>query len=275
MNLEEVKNFACNLAREAGELVKDVYSSGQCSTVEQKSSPVDLVTETDQAVEALIIKRIKSTYPDHKFIGEESVADGAKCQLTEEPTWIVDPIDGTTNFVHRIPNVAICIGFCIGKVPTLGVVYNPCTDELFVAVKGKGATCNGVKINVSNQTDLSKSIIMTEFGSSRDEERMNKIFENMKSVVTNPVHGVRSIGTAALNMMNVAKGCSEAYYEFGVHCWDYCAASVVVTEAGGVCVDTTGKELDLMSRRVIAACNISIAKSLSDKIIHQMELPRD
>lgn len=275
MDLEEIVEFATTLAKEAGKKIEEVFEGGECSVVELKSSPVDLVTETDQNVEKLIIERIKTSYPKHKFIGEESVAGGGKCNLTDEPTWIVDPIDGTTNFVHRIPQVAICLGFCVGKVPLAGVIYNPISKQMFTAIRGKGAFCNGKKLKVSPEQNLTKSVIMTEFGSSRDPDKMDKIFANMRSVVTTPVHGVRSFGTAAINMCQVALGVAQAYYEFGMHCWDYCAASVIVEEAGGVCVDTTGGEMDLMARRIIAACNPEIASSLSKRIVTQMQFPRD
>lgn len=275
VKIDEIVEFASSLAIEAGKKIQQVFESGQSSLVELKSSPVDLVTETDQQVEKLIIAKIKSQYPDHHFIGEESVADGAKCNLTDAPTWIVDPIDGTTNFVHRVPKVAICLGFCVGKLPVAGVVYNPITCQMFTAIKGKGAYCNGKQLKVSDQQNLTKSIIMTEFGSSREKEKMDKIFSNLNSVVTTPVHGIRSFGSAAINMCQVASGVAEAYYEFGIHCWDYCAASVIVREAGGVCIDTQGGDLQLMSRRVIAACNTDIATSLCSRIIHQVEFARD
>lgn len=272
-DLDEIISFASSLAKETGEKVVEAFSG--ISSVSLKSGPADLVTETDQLVERLIIEGIKNKYPDHKFIGEESVADGKKCELTNEPTWIVDPIDGTTNFVHRVPKVAICMGFCLESIPVAGVVYNPVSGELFTAIKGKGAFCNGKKLKVSPEQDLKKSLIMTEFGSSRDVENMNKIFTNLQSLIQTPVHGIRSFGTAAINMMQVALGISQAYYEFGIHCWDYCAASVIVQEAGGVCIDTEGGEMNLMSRRLIAACNPQIASALSKRIKIHMELPRD
>lgn len=275
MDVNEVVEFAKSLAKEAGQKILQVYEGGESSVIELKSSPVDLVTETDQLVEKLIISKIKHQYPHHKFIGEESVANGEKCCLTDDPTWIVDPIDGTTNFVHRVPKVAICLGFCVKKVPVAGVVYNPVSGEMFVGIKGKGAFCNGRRLNVSKETNLTQSIIMTEFGSSRDPDKMNKIFGNLQSVVTTPVHGIRSFGTAAINMCQVALGVAQAYYEFGIHCWDYCAASVIVQEAGGVCIDTTGGELDLMSRRIIASCSSEIATSLSSRIVNQIQFPRD
>lgn len=119
-------------------------------TVLTKTSNTDLVTETDQAVEKLLIEGLSKAFPSHKFIGEESAAAGQKYTLTDAPTWIIDPIDGTTNFVHRIPLVAICLGLTINKEPVIGIVYNPITNEIFSAIKGRGAFKNGFPIHVSN-----------------------------------------------------------------------------------------------------------------------------
>jgi len=273
MDVEKVMEFACLLAVNAGKAIKEAFEG--TSVVSLKSSPADLVTETDQLVEKLIIEGIKKEYPSHHFIGEESVADGGKCNLTNEPTWIVDPIDGTTNFVHRVPMTVICMGFCLNGKPVAGLVYNPITCEMFHAIRGKGAFCNGRKLKVSAEKDMTKSLIMTEFGSSLEEERLNNVFTNMRSVLSNPIHGIRSFGTCAVNMCQVALGTAQGYYEFGVHCWDYCAASVIVEEAGGVCIDTKGGDLDLMSRRIIAACNPEIARAISGRIKVHMELTRD
>jgi len=187
MDLSEVVNFASSLAKETGKTIKKAFSGK--SHVSTKSSPSDLVTETDQLVEKLLINGIKQKYPTHKFIGEESTAGGAECNLTDEPTWIIDPIDGTTNFVHRLPQIVICLGFCLNGKPTAGIIYNPIQDQLFTAIRGQGAYCNDVRLKVSTETDLTQSLIMTELGSSREEEIMNKVFANMKSILSTPVHG--------------------------------------------------------------------------------------
>ncbi|XP_077967807.1 inositol monophosphatase 1-like [Styela clava] len=270
---EEYFAFAIELAKKVGPMIRDAFYSEK--EILTKSCTTDLVTETDQNVEKTILEAIKNSYPKHDFIGEESVAGGLKCNLTDAPTWIVDPIDGTTNFVHRFPYVAVCIGFVWKKERLFGVVYNPILNEMFTAFKGKGANLNDKKLKVSKEQDLGKSMIMTECGSSRDPKHLDKIFKNMQSVISAPVHAIHSLGSAACNICMVAQGGAEAYYEFGIHCWDYCAAGIIVEEAGGVVIDTQGGELDLMRRRIIAANNMSVAKSLSNVIVEQMELPRD
>ncbi|XP_037537372.1 inositol monophosphatase 1-like [Nematolebias whitei] len=123
------------------------------------------------------------------FIGEESVAAGESCVLTDEPTWIIDPIDGTTNFVHAFPLVAISIGFSINKQVEVGVVYSCLEDKMFTARRGKGAFCNGQPLQVSDQTDIHHSIISTEFGSNRDPEAVDKMFCSLRNILSLPVHG--------------------------------------------------------------------------------------
>uniref|UniRef100_A0A3Q3B9F9 Inositol-1-monophosphatase n=1 Tax=Kryptolebias marmoratus TaxID=37003 RepID=A0A3Q3B9F9_KRYMA len=206
--------------------------------------------------------------------GEESVAAGEACILTDDPTWIIDPIDGTTNFVHAFPFVAISIGFSINKQVEVGVIYSCLEDKMFTARRGKGAFCNGEPLQVSDQTDIHQAIICTEFGSNRDPEVVDKMFCSLRNILSLPVQGVRGAGTAAINMCLVASGCVEAYYEIGVHVWDFAAGSLMVTEAGGVLMDVDGGELDLMSRRIIAANSRTIAERLV-KEIAPFRLPRD
>ncbi|XP_056913307.1 inositol monophosphatase 1 isoform X4 [Takifugu flavidus] len=231
-----------------------------------KSSSVDLVTQTDQKVEQLIIQSVKEKFPTHRFIGEESVAAGEPCVLSDEPTWIIDPIDGTTNFVHRFPFVAVSIGFSVNKQVEFGVVYSCLEDKMFTARRGRGSFCNGDPLQVSEQKAIQQSIIATEFGSDRDPEVVDKIFSSLRNILCIPVHGIRSAGTAAINMCLVASGCVEAYYEIGMHVWDLAAASLIVSEAGGVLMDVEGGPFDLMSRRVIAANNRTIAERISGEI---------
>uniref|UniRef100_A0A8C7T1H5 Inositol-1-monophosphatase n=1 Tax=Oncorhynchus mykiss TaxID=8022 RepID=A0A8C7T1H5_ONCMY len=194
------------------------------------------------------------------FIGEESVAAGEPCVLTDNPTWIVDPVDGTTNFVHGHSFLS-----CFSQLE-FGVVYSCIEDKMYTARKGKGAFCNGQILNVSDQKEISQSIIATEFGSNRDTEVVDKIFSSMRKILCLPIHGIRGVGTAATNMCLVASGCVEAYYEIGIHCWDIAAGAIIVTEAGGVLMDVDGGPLDLMSRRVVAANNKIIAERIVKEI---------
>lgn len=260
------------VARTAGKVVREALRDDR--KVMTKSSSVDLVTQTDQQVEQLIIQSVKEKFPTHRFIGEESVAAGEPCVLTDEPTWIIDPIDGTTNFVHAFPFVAISIGFSVKKQMEFGVVYSCLEDKMYTARRGRGAFCNGEPLQVSQQQDIGQSIVATEFGSNRDPEVVDKIFTSLRSVLSIPVHGVRGAGTAAVNMCLVASGCVEAYYEIGMHVWDLAAGSLIVSEAGGVLLDVEGGPADLMSRRILAANNRTIADRLVEEIV-SFSLVRD
>ncbi|XP_052036834.1 inositol monophosphatase 1 [Apodemus sylvaticus] len=269
---QECMDYAVVLARQAGEMIREALKTEM--NVMIKSSPADLVTVTDQKVEKMLMSSIKEKYPYHGFIGEESVAAGEKTVLTEQPTWIIDPIDGTTNFVHRFPFVAVSIGFLVNKEMEFGVVYSCVEDKMYTGRKGKGAYCNGQKLQVSKQEDITKSLLVTELGSSRKPETLRIILSNMEKLCSIPIHGIRSVGTAAVNMCLVATGGADAYYEMGIHCWDMAGAGIIVTEAGGVLMDVTGEPFDLMSRRVIAANNIELAKKIA-KEIEIIPLQRD
>ncbi|XP_043544118.1 inositol monophosphatase 1 isoform X1 [Chiloscyllium plagiosum] len=261
---QDCMEVAVTIARKAGAVICDALRKEQ--TVQIKSSPADLVTETDQNVEKMIIGTLKEKFPSHSFIGEESVADGAASMLTDNPTWIIDPIDGTTNFVHRFPFVAVSIGFSVNKQSEIGIVYSCMEDKMYTARRGQGAFCNGQQLKVSGQEDISKALIVTELGSNRTPEVLKTVLSNMEKLISIPSHGVRAMGTAAVNMCMVATGGADAYYEMGIHCWDMAAATLIVSEAGGVVLDISGGPFDLMSRRVIVASSRAIAERIAKEV---------
>lgn len=269
---KECMDHCVEVTKRAGEMIREALQKD--IAVMQKSSPVDLVTETDQKVEQLIISSIKEKYPTHSFIGEESVAAGAPSVLTDDPTWIIDPIDGTTNFVHRFPFVSVSIGFTVKKEIEFGIVYSCIEDKMYTARKGKGAFCNGVPIKVSGQEDIRQSLVLTEMGFKKDSVRFNTMLANVKAILSIPVHGIRSPGSAAVNMCLVACGSADAYYHMGIHCWDMAGGAAVVTEAGGVIMDISGGPFDLMSRRLIVASSKAIAERIV-KEITEFQVGRD
>uniref|UniRef100_A0A8C5S3C2 Inositol-1-monophosphatase n=1 Tax=Laticauda laticaudata TaxID=8630 RepID=A0A8C5S3C2_LATLA len=218
-------------------------------TVMIKSSPADLVTVTDQKVENMIISSIKEKYPSHSFIGEESVAAGAGSILTDNPTWIIDPIDGTTNFVHRYFFQSVDVAFLLSQME-FGIVYSCVEDKMYTGRKGKGAFCNGQKLQVSKQRDITKALLVSELGSNRDPEVIKTVLSNMQRLLSIPIHGIRAVGTAAVNMCLVATGGADAYYEMGIHCWDMAGAGIIILEAGGVLLDISGK---ICSKQMIAS----------------------
>lgn len=259
---------AVRVAREAGKVIREAAESE--IKVCTKSSTVDLVTKTDERVEKIIFTALKKEFGEnaHCFIGEESVAKGKACILTKKPTWIIDPVDGTTNFVHGFPFVAVSIAFAVDKELEFGVVYSCFEDKMYKARKGKGAFCDDEKITVSDVKEIKKSIIISEHGTDRSPEKVKKIFSTMQKILCIPVHGLRGSGTAATNMCLVACGAVEAFFEIGIHCWDIAAGAVIVREAGGVLLDVNGGPFDLMSRRMITANNETIA----ERIIKEIEI---
>uniref|UniRef100_A0A667YUZ7 Inositol-1-monophosphatase n=1 Tax=Myripristis murdjan TaxID=586833 RepID=A0A667YUZ7_9TELE len=263
---QEAFEHAIAVARKAGEEVRDALQNEV--KIMTKSSSVDLVTKTDERVEKIIISSVKEKFPTHSLIGEESVAAGEPCVFTDNPTWIIDPVDGTTNFVHGFPFVAVSIGFAVKKELEFGIVYSCLEDKMYTGRKGKGAFCNGEKLEVSDVKDINKSMIISEHGCDRNKEKVTKIFSTMQKILCIPVHGLRGSGTAATNMCLVASGAVEAFFEIGIHCWDIAAGAVIVKEAGGVLLDVNGGPFDLMSRRMVSANNRQIA----DRIIKEIEI---
>ncbi|KAK7865358.1 hypothetical protein R5R35_006839 [Gryllus longicercus] len=247
------------LTRNAGKIVREHHNKGKKVTI--KSCDVDLVTETDQQVEKLLVTSLLTKFPGHKYIGEEAVADGKPCELTDEPTWIIDPVDGTMNFVHGYPNFCISVALWIKKKPSIGIIYNPILELMFTAQTGKGAFLNGNRISTSSVKDLEKGLLAMEFGTSRDPEKMAVVMENTQ-ILLPLLHGIRSSGSAALNMAMVAMGGADCYFEFGIHVWDIAAGVPLIQEAGGFVSDPAGGELDPLSRRVLVASNEEFAKKI-------------
>lgn len=267
VNIDECCNLAVKLAHEAGKVIRQAIDREK--SIEIKASNVDLVTETDKKVEELLRDGFISQFPNHCFIGEETPG----CELTDAPTWIIDPVDGTMNFVHRFPYNAVSIGFAVNKEIVLGVVYNPILDRMYTGVKGKGAYCNGKKLKASDVQELSQALVITEFGSDRSAENVEQLFSNIRHVV-DKAHGVRMMGSAALNMCAVAAGEADAYFEYTIHCWDMAAGKVIAEEAGATVIDPEGGDLDILSRRVLCTSSANLAKTLSKELKH-LQFPRD
>ncbi|KRX92429.1 Inositol monophosphatase ttx-7 [Trichinella pseudospiralis] len=297
----EAYRVVLRLVQESGNLIRDAFRRAGAVNVMTKTSDVDLVTDVDQKVEQVLVDGIRSKFPDHQFIGEESTAMGKKGTFTDAPTWIIDPIDGTTNFVHkytlhfeanllfkaelfvfqRVPYVCISIALYMKKEPRIGIVYNPILEELFTARKGLGAFRNGFPIQSSNTTGmfflLNKALLLLTFGVQNRFSLPNAVdvyLQNNKRIVEQGIRGHRSFGSAALNMCYVALGCADAYIEFGLHCWDIAAGRLIVEEAGGLVIDPSGGPIDIMARRVLACSTAELGKAIGD-IVEVIDLPKD
>ncbi|CCG80870.1 Putative uncharacterized protein [Taphrina deformans PYCC 5710] len=265
IDLEALRDFAVDVARRAGTMITSARSDQKSSAAEKKNS-VDLVTEVDQAVEAFIIQEIKQRYPEHKFIGEETYSASGQTAsiLNDEPTWIVDPIDGTTNFIHGFPFVAVSIGFAIKQVPTVGVVYGPFLDYMYTGIKGQGSFLNDQKLPLNSPAPkiggLGNCVVAVEWGSDRTEDGNLKVksdtYFNLTRQGGGMCHSLRSLGSAALNLCAVASGSMDCYVEGGMWEWDICAGWVILTEAGGLMTTANPaeeiKEPGLCDRMILA-----------------------
>uniref|UniRef100_A0A336K7I9 Inositol-1-monophosphatase n=1 Tax=Culicoides sonorensis TaxID=179676 RepID=A0A336K7I9_CULSO len=261
------------LVDEVGEIIASRFFAPKENVI-TKTSNIDFVTETDQQVEKHLINGITAKFPSHKFIGEEETSEGKVAELTNDPTWIIDPVDGTLNFVHGFPHSCVSIALLVDKVAEIGIVYNPVLNQKFVARRGKGATYNNRPIHVSSVTKLENALICTETGTARDESKMVVVMENINKL-TRLAHGIRCLGAAALNICMVALGGADCYIEFGLHAWDMAAGELIVREAGGVSLDPSGGPLDLMSRRCLVAATQELANEVIAQITQYHPLPRD
>lgn len=257
---------AISVAKSAGEIIKTGFHRKK--KVSCKTSFSDLVTETDREVERHVVDALKAKFPDHKFIGEETSSEtNEKLCLTDDPTWILDPVDGTCNFVHSIPHTCISLALLRNKRTVVGVIYNPLTDELYRAAEGDGAFCNDEKISVSGEETLEKSVIICDVWSSTDPRKIECTMKNMETLI-DKIQGFRAFGSGALNMCYVARGICEAYFEYGIHCWDMAAADLIVREAGGVFLDPSGVDFDVMKRRVLCCSSQELARQLVKLLVH-------
>ena len=168
-----------------------------------------------------------------------SSSESKKINLTDNPTWVIDPLDGTTNFVHGFPFVCISIGLVLNKEPVLGLIYNPILNEMYWGIKNKGSYLNGNKLPlIKNKpiNSLQKSLFIIEFGVFFGQDKLNTIIENITNMLSIPSHGIRSLGSTALDIMQVAKGSADFFFSVGFHAWDVAAAKVILKESGGVMI---------------------------------------
>lgn len=231
------------LAREAGKLI--AAALGSAEQVDRKS-PINLVTEVDRNAEELIVAGLTDAFPDHAIVAEESSPD----RPPEGPCWYIDPIDGTTNFVHGLPHCAVSIGFADGGRMQAAVVHDPCKDETFTAERGKGAHLNGSPIRVSSCETLGDSLVVTGFPYDRREHAGFYMAYFEKFLVS--CRDLRRYGSASLDLCYVAAGRFDGFWEWELAPWDTAAGWLVVEEAGGAVSDFDGSGYDPWLPRVLA-----------------------
>lgn len=237
-------DLAIEVAREAGALLRDRVSTDL--NVDHKGT-IDLVTDVDRASEAMIVARLREAYPHHRLVGEEGT--GQQAPGSGGFGWLIDPIDGTTNYAHGYPHFAVSIALERDSLPLLGVVYDPMRDELFAAARGRGATVNGAALHVSTTSLLIRSLLATGFPYDLSQRRAsNALWQAFNS----QVQGVRRDGSAALDLCYVAAGRTDGFWERPLNAWDMAAGVLIVTEAGGTVTSLTGGPYDIHDHQVLA-----------------------
>ena len=185
--------------------------------------------------------------------------------FTNKPTWIIDPIDGTMNFVHSNPLVVTSVGLAINKKLVLGIINAPMINHMYTAITGKGAFMNGEKIKTSGVKKLKEALVIMEISVGGNERKKNCCLANI-AMLSEKAHAVRCPGPAALDIAWVGGGSADAYFHSGFHCWDMAAGIVIVKEAGGAVYSVNGEQADLMSRGVLVASSEQLALELSKSI---------
>ncbi|RCS59538.1 inositol monophosphatase family protein [Parvibium lacunae] len=241
-------NTAVKAARLAGKIINRASLDIDLVKVSRKQQN-DFVTEVDQAAEAAIIDTLLQAYPNHAILAEES-GQSRSGQADSEYVWIIDPLDGTTNFIHGFPQYCISIGLQHRGQLTQAVVYDPSRDELFTASKGAGAYLNNKRIRVSNRTRMNEALIGTGFP-FRDLDTLDLYLDMFRTITANSA-GIRRPGAAALDLAYVACGRFDGFFEIGLMPWDIAAGSLLVQESGGLIGDFSGNSGYLEHGNVLA-----------------------
>ncbi|MBF0217588.1 MAG: inositol monophosphatase [Candidatus Omnitrophica bacterium] len=248
----KILEVAVRAAKEAGRYA--LAHMGKLKEIEEKTSMNDLVTDVDKHCEKTIIGIILKEFPEHSIIAEES----GKTINEEEYHWVIDPLDGTTNYAHTLPIFCTSIGVMRGPKVIAGAIYDPSRDELFTASDGKGAFLNGKRISVSASTKVNSSLLVTGFAYDIDGRLLAlPYFTEM----LRHARAVRRLGSAALDLSYVASGRFDGFWEFGLNPWDMAAGQLLVKEAGGIVTDMEGEELNIFKKNIIAS-NSSIHSEL-------------
>ncbi len=240
--------IAVKAARRAGNVINRGARELDLLTVTAKG-PKDYVSEVDRAAEAAIVETLLGAYPDHGILAEEGTAKGANPEA--ENVWIIDPLDGTTNFLHGFPQYCVSIALAHNGQVTQGVIYDPVRNDLFTATRGRGAFLNDRRIRVSRRQHLRECLIGTGFP-FRDGRYLDTYMLMMRAMIEQTA-GLRRPGAAALDLAYVAAGFYDGFWEVGLNPWDVAAGSLMIQEAGGLIGDLAGEGDFLHGGQVIAA----------------------
>lgn len=233
------------IAKSAGEIIKNYF--GKNFSIEYKSDVKNLVTQADKESEKTIIEFIKKKYPSHGIIAEESGEESSSAEYL----WVIDPLDGTSNFAHGLPIFSVSIGVVFKKEIIIGVVFDIMRDKLYFAEKGSGAFRGDVKLSVSKNSKIEESFLVTGFPYNISENPENA-FEKFIAM-TKVSRAVRRLGSAAIDFCYVAEGVFDGFWEVHLNPWDICAGKLLVEEAGGLVTDFFGNPIDIFNKTILAS----------------------
>ncbi len=242
---ESFRDVAVDAARQAGAFLRSRF--GTRPAVSYKGSPTNLVTEMDRGAEAIILDAIRRRFPGHSILAEESGALAG----SEPHRWIVDPLDGTTNYAHGFPIYGVSIALELDGALEVGVIYDPSREEIFVAERGHGATVNGAPLRVSATAALGQSLLGTSYPNDIRDAPRDNLLEH--AGIMHRCRSVRSIGSAVLGLAAVAAGRLDGYWEQRLGPWDVAAGALVIREAGGTVTAVGGAPLDLAAPSITAS----------------------
>jgi myo-inositol-1(or 4)-monophosphatase len=248
MDINAVDTFAKQLVKEAGERIKKSFSN--VLNIETKSHANDLVTNMDREIEQYFIHKLKGHFPEHRVLGEEGV--GSNPKELSGVVWIIDPIDGTMNFVHQQRNFAISIGIYEDGVGKIGLIYDVVHDELYHAKKGEGAFLNDKQLSPLSDVKVEEAVIGLNSTWVTQNRRIDR---NILSPLVKAVRGTRSYGSAAIEMAYVAAGRLDSYITLRLSPWDFAAGIILVEEVGGVCTTLKGEKLNLLGENSVFIAN--------------------
>ncbi|XP_017098305.1 uncharacterized protein [Drosophila bipectinata] len=262
--IEELYNFIHPLAIQAGEILMEGYEMAS-KNVSIKGDFYDVVTDYDNKIEDFLMEKILSSYPSHKFIGEEATAknNNVSGELTDAPTWIIDPIDGTSNFIKQIPHVCVSIGLSINKQIVVGVINNPVQKKVFTAKLGQGAFCNGQPIRVSSCDSIKNANVAYEVSLLHVHSVANKHIKRIYHIGLNARRLV-AYSCVVDELCMVAAGNLDAFYIEDMYPWDCAAGYLLVKEAGGVVTHPFGGPFDIMKPDLVCAGTEKLRKEIED-----------
>ncbi|MGD6803521.1 inositol monophosphatase family protein [Rossellomorea vietnamensis] len=266
-NWREVDTYVKQWIKEAGERIRQSFQTQL--NIETKSNRNDLVTNVDQETEQFFIERIRKTYPEHRILGEEGFGDELKDM--KGTIWIIDPIDGTMNFVHQQRNFAISIGIYQDGEGLLGYIYDVVHDELYHARKGHGAFVNETKLPQLEEVDVRDSIIGVNALWVTDNKKIDR---EVLGPLVRDVRGTRSYGSAAMEMAYVASGRIDGYMTMRLAPWDFAAGKIIIEEVGGVVTSLDGGKLNMLEKSSVFSCKPGLHRNIIETYLKDVKLKK-